>query len=126
MARIMVVDDIATIRQIVTAVLVNVGHRVLEAKSAAEAIELAQTKRVHLVLTDINMPGMSGLDLIKELRTIEKYHNTPILVVAQDSKDENIQKAKDLGACGWVAKPFTPENLIGVINQVLVDYYVAN
>lgn len=126
MARIMVVDDVAAIREILTALLQDAGHRVLEAKNGEEALTFAETKRVHLVLTDINMPGINGLDLIKSLRQQKNYSHTPILILANDSNDENIEKAKELGACGWVAKPFKPENLIGVINQVLVDYYVTN
>lgn len=122
----MIVDDVASMRQIMRALLENVGHRVTEAASAAEAVDLAKIKRNHLVITDVNMPGMSGLELIKALRGVSGYANTPILICANDSADENIQKAQELGASGWVAKPFKPENLIGVVNQVLVDYYVNN
>jgi two-component system chemotaxis response regulator CheY len=120
----MIVDDVAVIRQIVVSVLEGARHRVIEARSGEEALALAQTKRVHLVLTDVNMPGMSGLDLIKALREIKSYENTPILIIAHGANDENIGKAKELGASGWIVKPFTPENLTSVINQVLVDTYV--
>lgn len=126
MARIMIVDDVASMRQIMRALLENAGHRVTEAASAPEAVDLAKVKRNHLVITDVNMPGMSGLELIGALRSVSGYANTPVLICANDSADENIQKARDLGASGWVAKPFKPENLIGVVNQVLVDYYVNN
>src|SRR5262245_19774432 len=124
MPRIMVVDDVATIRQIVSAVAKSVGYDVVEAASAEEAQALAGAKRVHLVLTDVHMPGKSGLDLIQLLRANKNYRNTPILIMAKDAKDENIQKAQALGASGWIAKPFTPESLLGAINQVLVDHYV--
>jgi len=124
MPRIMIVDDVATIRQIVSSVLHDVKYSVIEAASADEALALAQVKRSHLVVTDVDMPGKNGLDLIKELRAIKTYRNTPILILAKDANDENIQKAQALGACGWIAKPFTPESLLGTINQVLVDQYV--
>lgn len=124
MARIMIVDDVATIRQIVSSVLKDVGYKVIEAASAEEALALAEVKRSHLVVTDVNMPGKSGLDLITALRAIKTYDKTPIVILAKDANDENIQKAQELGAVGWIAKPFTPESLLGTINQILVDHYV--
>jgi len=124
MARIMIVDDVATIRQIVSSVLKDVGYKVIEAASAEEALALAEVKRSHLVVTDVNMPGKSGLDLITALRAVKTYDKTPIVILAKDANDENIQKAQGLGACGWIAKPFTPESLLATINQILVDHYV--
>jgi two-component system chemotaxis response regulator CheY len=124
MARIMIVDDVATIRQIVSSVLKDVGYQVIEAASAEEAVALAEVKRSHLVVTDVNMPGKSGLDLITALRAIKTYDKTPIAILAKDANDENIQKAQGLGAVGWIAKPFTPESLLATINQILVDHYV--
>lgn len=124
MARIMIVDDVATIRQIVSSVLKDVGYKVIEAASAEEALALAEVKRSHLVVTDVNMPGKSGLDLITALRAVKTYDKTPIVILAKDANDENIQKAQGLGAVGWIAKPFTPERLLATINQILVDHYV--
>ena len=124
MPRIMIVDDVASIRQIVTKVFQDVGYQVTEASRGDEAFELAKLKRVHLVITDVNMPGMSGLDLIKALRGLGTYKMTPILILARDASDENIKKAQALGASGFIEKPFTPERLVSVVNQVLVDAYV--
>ncbi|HVK56203.1 MAG TPA: response regulator [Burkholderiales bacterium] len=124
MPHIMIVDDVATIRQIVSSVLGSVGYKIIEADSGEQAVVLAQTKRVHLVLADINMPGMSGLDLITKLRDIKTYRSTPIVILAKGGKDENIQKAGVLGANGWIEKPFTPDRLLSTVNQVLVDHYV--
>ena len=124
MARIMIVDDVATIRQIVSSVLKDVGYKVIEAASAEEALALAEVKRSHLVVTDVNMPGKSGLDLITALRAVKTYDKTPMVILAKDANDENIQKAQGLGAVGWIAKPFTPESLLATINQILVDHYV--
>jgi len=124
MPRIMIVDDVTTIRQIVRSVLQDVKYSVIEAASADQALALAQVQRAHLVVTDVNMPGKTGLALIEELRAIKNYRNTPILILANGATDENIQKAQALGASGWIAKPFTPESLLGTINQVLVDQYV--
>lgn len=124
MPRIMIVDDVTAIRQIVTKVFQDVGYQVTEAAGGEEALDLAKIKRVHLVITDVEMPGMNGLALIKALRELKTYRTTPILILARDASDENIKKAETLGASGFIEKPFTPERLLAVVNQVLVDAYV--
>jgi two-component system chemotaxis response regulator CheY len=124
MPRIMIVDDVSSIRQIVTKVFQDVGYQVTEAAKGEEALDLAKIKRVHLVITDVEMPGMNGLELIKALRALKTYATTPILILARDASDGNIKKAESLGASGFIEKPFTPERLLSVVNQVLVDAYV--
>lgn len=124
MARILIVDDVMSIREIVCSMLQKKGHRVFEAKTGEEAIAIAKTKRVHLVLTDINMPVMDGIQMIHQLRQIEHYAKTPIVVLAKGAKDENIEKARAAGAIDWIAKPFTEDSLVSKVNQLLVDYYV--
>lgn len=124
MPRIMIVDDVTSIRQIVSKVFQDVGYQVTEAARGDEALDLAKLKRVHLVITDVEMPGMSGLELIKSLRELKSYKTTPILILARDASDVNIKKAETLGASGFIEKPFTPERLLSVVNQVLVDAYV--
>ena len=124
MPSILIVDDVATIRQIVTAVMQSVGYQVHEAATGEEALALAGRQRVHLVLADINLPGMSGLDLVSKLRAMKTYRATPIVMLAKGGKDENLRSAERLGASGWVEKPFTPEKLLATVNQVLVDHYV--
>ena len=124
MPRIMIVDDVASIRQIVTKVFQDVGYQVTEAARGEEALDLAKIKRVHLVITDVEMPGMTGLELIRSLRELKTYKTTPILILARDASDGNIKKAEALGASGFIEKPFTPERLLSVTNQVLVDAYV--
>jgi two-component system chemotaxis response regulator CheY len=124
MPRIMIVDDVASIRQIVSKVFQDVGYQVTEAARGDEALDLAKLKRVHLVITDVEMPGMNGLQLIKGLRELKSYQTTPILILARDASDVNIKKAETLGASGFIEKPFTPERLLSVVNQVLVDAYV--
>jgi len=124
MPRIMIVDDVSSIRQIVSKVFQDVGYQVTEAARGDEALDLAKLKRVHLVITDVEMPGMNGLELIKALRALKSYQTTPILILARDASDVNIKKAETLGASGFIEKPFTPERLLSVVNQVLVDAYV--
>ena len=121
----MLIDDVASIRSIVASMLQKRGHRLFLAASGEEAIEIAKTKRMHLAITDVNMPGMDGLTLIRHLRTFEHLKETPIVVLAKGASDTNIEKAKAVGANDWIAKPFTEESLNNKINQILVDYYVT-
>jgi two-component system, chemotaxis family, chemotaxis protein CheY len=120
----MIIDDVASIRNIVASVLQKFGHRVFHAASGDEALTIAKSKRVHLVITDVNMPGMDGIQLIERLKTIEHFKTTPTVVLAKGAKDENIDRAKKAGAIDWIAKPFTEESLNNKINQILVDHYV--
>jgi two-component system, chemotaxis family, chemotaxis protein CheY len=125
MARILVVDDVASIRGIVESMLQKRGHRVFLAASGEEALTIAQGKRIHLAITDVNMPVMDGLTLISRFKAIENCKTVPIVVLAKGAKDENIERAKQAGACDWITKPFSEESLNNKINQVLVDYYVS-
>jgi two-component system, chemotaxis family, chemotaxis protein CheY len=124
MARILVVDDVASIRGIVESMLKKRGHRVFLAASGEEAIKIAEVKRIHIAITDVNMPIMDGLTLISKLKEIESFKSVPIVVLAKGAKDENVERAKQAGASDWIAKPFTEESLNSKINQILVDYYV--
>jgi two-component system, chemotaxis family, chemotaxis protein CheY len=124
MARILIVDDVTPIRDIVISILQKRGHRIFEAKNGDDALKIAREKKVHMVLTDVNMPGMDGISLIERMRSIESYKSVPIVVLAKEAKDENVQRAKAAGATDWVAKPFTEDSLVNKVNQILVDYYV--
>jgi two-component system, chemotaxis family, chemotaxis protein CheY len=124
MARILIVDDVTPIREIVTSMLQKRGHRVFACKSAEEALALALDKRVHMVLTDVNMPGIDGITMIKKMRTLPLYEAVPFVVLAKGAKDESIELARVNGAVDWIAKPFTEEALVNKVNQILVDHYV--
>ena len=124
MARILIIDDVTSIRGIVASMLQKYGPRIFQASSGEEALLLAKTKRMHLAITDVNMPGMDGITLIQKLKELEHFKAAPVVVLAKGAKDENIEKAKQAGAAGWIVKPFTEESLNNKINQILVDYYV--
>lgn len=124
MARILIVDDVTPIREIVAAILQKRGHRVFACKSAEEALIFAVDKRVHLVLTDVNMPGIDGINMIKRMRSLPLYEAVPFVILAKGAKDESIELARANGAVDWIAKPFTEEVLVNKVNQILVDHYV--
>jgi two-component system chemotaxis response regulator CheY len=119
MASILAVDDSASMRQMVAFTLKGAGYEVVEAGDGQEALGLAKTRKVHLVLTDVNMPKMDGIALIRALRTLPDYKFTPMLMLTTESAPEKKQEGKAAGATGWIVKPFNPEQLLATIKKVL-------
>lgn len=119
MASILAVDDSASMRQMVSFALKNAGHDVVEAADGEDALKAAQSNKVGLVITDVNMPKMDGIALIRELRALPNYKFTPILMLTTESAPEKKQEGKAAGATGWLVKPFNPEQLLSTIGKVL-------
>ena len=90
-----------------------------ESDVAVEALDFAKTRGVDLVLTDVNMPRMDGITLVRELRALNTYKFTPMLVLTTESGQETKQRGKQAGATGWIVKPFNPEQLLNTIARVL-------
>ncbi len=119
MAKILAVDDMRSMRDLVKSVLEKRGHQVDIHESGDEALEYAQSNQVDLVITDINMPKMSGLDLVEELRKLPEYAKIPILMLTTESTDDKKHQARSLGANGWIQKPFNPERLATAVEKIM-------
>lgn len=119
MATILAVDDSASMRQMVAFTLKGAGYDVIEASDGKQALDTARQKRVDLVLTDVNMPVMDGISLIKELRGLPNYRFTPMLMLTTESADHKKAEGKAAGATGWIVKPFNPDQLLATIKKVL-------
>lgn len=119
MARILAVDDSRTIREMVKAILNQMGHEVILASDGAEALAIARDTPVDMVLTDINMPNMNGISLVSKLRRLESYQDIPILMLTTESADYKKTKSRNMGADGWVQKPFQPASLEKAVNTML-------
>ena len=117
--RILTVDDSLTIRQLMKVTLSRSGYDVAEAEDGAKGLEKASSETFDLVLSDINMPVMNGLDLLRGLRKLAQYKFTPIVLVTTESGLEKKQEGKAAGATGWIVKPFEPEQLLAVVTKVL-------
>ena len=116
---IMTVDDSNSIRQMVGFTLKRAGFEVLEAVDGRDAISQLDTTTIDMMITDLNMPNMDGIELIRELRTKPQYKFIPIVMLTTESQDEKKQEGKAAGATGWIVKPFKPDQLLAVINKVL-------
>jgi len=119
MAKILAVDDSASMRQMVSFTLKAAGHTVMDAEDGQQALNIAKTQSFDLVLTDVNMPIMDGLTLTKELRAIPDYRFTPILILTTEAGKEKKQEGRAAGATGWLVKPFNPDQLLATIKKVL-------
>lgn len=116
---ILAVDDSASMRQMVRYTLEGAGYEVVQAADGVEALERAREKPVDLVLTDVNMPRMDGISLVRELRALASYKFVPMLVLTTESGQETKIRGKEAGATGWLVKPFNPEQLLATIARVL-------
>ena len=116
---ILAVDDSTSMRQMVRATLQSAGYGVVEAADGQEALEFARGNAVDLVISDVNMPRMDGITLVKELRGLDSYRLTPMLVLTTESGQDTKQRGKQAGATGWIVKPFNPEQLLATIARVL-------
>jgi two-component system chemotaxis response regulator CheY len=117
--KILTVDDSPSIRQMVKLTLSGAGYDVSEAGNGLEGLNAAKATAVDMIVTDINMPVMSGLGLIRELRKLPAYRGVPILFVTTESDPGMKQEAKAAGATGWITKPFQQAQLVAVVKKVL-------
>ena len=119
MATILAVDDSTSMRQMVSFTLKGAGYDVVEASDGEQALAMARNKQVNLVLTDVDMPKMDGITVIRNLRTLPSYKFTPMLMLTTESAADKKQEGKAAGATGWIVKPFNPEQLLATIKKVL-------
>jgi len=117
--RILIVDDSVSIREVISFTLENANYTVLIAEDAKEALKIAATNSVDLVITDLYMPEIDGIELIRQLRKKEDYSKIPILFLTTESQLAKKTEAKEAGATGWIIKPFVPAKLLAAINKVL-------
>jgi two-component system, chemotaxis family, chemotaxis protein CheY len=116
---ILAVDDSPSMRRLVVHVLTSGGYTVFEAADGVKALDLARTHRIDAILTDQNMPDMDGITLVRRLRTLEGYADTPIMLLTLECSADLKQRGREAGATGWMVKPFDPERLLEAVARVL-------
>ena len=116
---ILIVDDSPTMRSMVRSVLEQDKHHVCEAPDGRSALTTVEHTPPDLVITDVNMPEMDGLALVRALRGRTRQRFTPILVLTTEHGDAMKQRGREAGATGWLVKPFDPEQLRSVVDRVL-------
>ncbi len=116
---ILIVDDSESIREVVSFTLENEGYNVLVAVDGTDALKFLNGQTIDLIITDLHMPEMDGITLIKEVRKKPDYQRIPILFLTTESQAAKKMEAKDAGATGWIIKPFVPAKLIAALSKVL-------
>jgi two-component system, chemotaxis family, chemotaxis protein CheY len=118
-ASILTVDDSPSLRMAVRAALTGAGYSVAEAADGTEGLSKAKATRFDLIITDLNMPKMDGLTMIRELRKSPGQAGVPIVFLTTESDDAMKMQAKSAGATGWLVKPFNADQLVRIAKKVL-------
>ncbi len=125
-ARVLVVEDSSAMRAFVRATLENEGdYEVLEAGSGFEALRILPRERFDLVLVDINMPDINGLELVAFMRKTDPHKQTPLIVISTEASERDRSRALGLGANAFVSKPFTPDQLIDAVVKVRAEKVIG-
>jgi len=122
MATVLAVDDAKTMRSMVKTILEGEGHSVVTAEDGIDALEKIESNHIDIAVVDYHMPNMNGTTLIRKMRRIEKYKSTPILMLTTESSEFRKNKARELGANGWLTKPFDPITLANAVGTLLKKY----
>ncbi|MBF0094428.1 MAG: response regulator [Alphaproteobacteria bacterium] len=117
--KIMNVDDSVSMRQIVSSTLQSAGYETVSAVDGEDALGKLATTAVDLIITDLNMPRLDGIGLIKRLRASTTHKFVPVLILTTVSEEKMKQEGRAAGATGWVVKPFRPEQLLATVRKVL-------
>lgn len=116
---IMTVDDSASVRMMVNFTLKELGYEIIEAENGVEALRKLDKKHIHMLITDINMPELDGISLVRKVRANPDYKFIPIIILTTESQMDKKSAGKEAGATGWIVKPFKPEQLVAVVKRVL-------
>ncbi len=116
---ILVVDDSASIRQVVSITLKEAGYDTLEASDGKDALSKLKGQRVHLMISDVNMPNMDGITFVKEVKLRSEYRFTPVIMLTTESAEEKKRQGQEAGAKAWVVKPFQPQQMLAAVNKLV-------
>jgi two-component system chemotaxis response regulator CheY len=119
MKTIMTIDDSASVRTMVKFTLSELGFEIVEAVDGEDAMKKLEETQIDLLITDVNMPGLDGISLIRKVRENSSYRFVPIIVLTTEYHSDKKQEGKEAGATGWIVKPFRPDQLIAVVKKVM-------
>jgi two-component system chemotaxis response regulator CheY len=117
---IMVVDDSASLRQVVSIALKGAGYDVLEGCDGKDALGKLTGQKVHLIISDVNMPNMDGISFVKAVKQLPSYKFTPIIMLTTESQESSKQQGQAAGAKAWVVKPFKPEQMLDAVSKLVL------
>ena len=117
---VMVVDDSSSVRQVVSIALKGAGYEVIEACDGKDALNKLSGQKIHLMITDVNMPNMDGITFVKEVKKLANYKFTPIIMLTTESQEARKQEGQAAGAKAWVVKPFQPAQMLAAVSKLIL------
>jgi len=116
----MIVDDSASLRQVVSIALRGAGYQVLEACDGKDALAKLTGQKVHLIISDVNMPNMDGISFVRTLKQSPLYKFTPVIMLTTESQEAKKQQGQAAGAKAWVVKPFKPDQMLNAVQRLVL------
>ncbi len=116
---ILVVDDSRSVRMVVCTALKGAGYNVLDACDGVDALGKLSGEKIHLIISDVNMPNMDGITFVKEVKKLPNYKFTPICMLTTESQQSKMQEGKAAGAKAWIVKPFQPPKLLAAVEKLV-------
>jgi two-component system chemotaxis response regulator CheY len=117
---ILVVDDSASLRQVVSIALKGGGYDVIEACDGKDALSKLTGQKIHLIISDVNMPNMDGIAFVKAVKQLPTYKFTPIIMLTTESQEDKKMEGQAAGAKAWVVKPFKPEQMLAAVAKLVL------
>lgn len=117
---ILIVDDSASLRQVVSMTLKGAGYDVLEACDGKDALGKLNGQKVHLIISDVNMPVMDGITFVREVKKNANYKFTPVIMLTTEATEEKKRMGQDAGAKAWVVKPFQPQQMLAAVSKLVM------
>jgi two-component system chemotaxis response regulator CheY len=117
---ILIVDDSASLRQVVSIALKGAGYDVIEGCDGKDALAKLNGQKVHLIISDVNMPNMDGITFVKEVKQLPAYKFTPIIMLTTESQEAKKAEGQAAGAKAWVVKPFQPQQMLTAVSKLIL------
>ncbi|NHZ37042.1 response regulator [Massilia rubra] len=117
---IMIVDDSSSVRQVIGITLRGAGYDVLEGCDGKDALTKLDGRKVHLIISDVNMPNMDGISFVKQVKQLANYKFTPVIMLTTESAEEKKREGQAAGAKAWVVKPFKPDVLLNAVQKLIL------
>jgi two-component system chemotaxis response regulator CheY len=116
----MIVDDSASLRQVVSIALKGAGYETIEACDGKDALGKLNGEKIHLIISDVNMPNMDGITFLKEMKKLPNYKFTPVIMLTTESQEAKKNEGQAAGAKAWVVKPFQPQTMLAAVSKLIL------
>jgi two-component system chemotaxis response regulator CheY len=117
--RVLLVDDSASVRQVAGLTLRGAGYEIVESCDGRDALDKLNGERIHLIVSDVNMPNMDGITFLKQVRQLPAYKFTPIIMLTTEAGRDMMDQGRTAGAKAWIIKPFQPQALLDAVSKLL-------